>query len=63
VQLLSDSNHFYSQYIGICVILVQVRGKSQRTKGGSDCLYLLSPGGFRIEQSVTKCGGERGSCN
>jgi len=27
VQLLYDSNHFHSQYIRICVFLLQVRGK------------------------------------
>jgi len=30
VQLLYDSNHFHSHYIWICVILLQVRGKSRR---------------------------------
>jgi len=25
---------------------------------GSDCLCLLSPGGFRVEQFVTNCVGE-----
>jgi len=33
------------------------------TKGGSDCLCLLLPGGFHIEQPVTKCVGEHGLCN
>ena len=33
------------------------------TNGGSDCLCLLSPGGFRIEQFVTNCSGERLPCN
>jgi len=33
------------------------------TKGGSDCLCLLSPGGFRIEKSVKNCVGERVPCN
>jgi len=28
------------------------------TKGGSDCLCLLSPGGFRIEQFVINGVGE-----
>jgi len=33
------------------------------TKGRSDCLCLLSPGGFRIEQPVTNCVDERLPCN
>jgi len=33
------------------------------TKGGSDCLCLLSPGDFRVEQFVTNCVGERLPCN
>jgi len=30
VQLLYDSNHFLSQYIWICVFLLQVSGQSRR---------------------------------
>jgi len=33
------------------------------TKGGSDCLCLLSPGRFQIEQFVINCVGERLPCN
>jgi len=33
------------------------------TKGGSDCLCLLSPGRFQIEQCVINCVGERLPCN
>jgi len=32
-------------------------------KGRNYCLCLLTPGGFCIEQSVTKCVGEHGLCN
>jgi len=32
-------------------------------EGWQRLLVLLSPGGFRIEQFVTNCGGERLSCN
>jgi len=32
-------------------------------KGDSDCLCLLSPRGFRIEQFVINCVGERLPCN
>jgi len=32
-------------------------------KGGRDCLCLLSPGRFHIEQFVTNCVGERLPCN
>jgi len=31
--------------------------------GGKRLLVLLSPGGIRIEQFVTNCGGERLPCN
>jgi len=32
-------------------------------EGRHRLLVLLSPGGFRIEQFVTNCGGERLPCN
>jgi len=60
VQLLYDYNHFHSQYIWICVFLLQVRGSDE---GRQRLLVLLSPGGIRIEQFVTNCGGERLPCN
>jgi len=59
VQLLYDSNHFHSQYI--LTLRISSSNQGTVTKGGNDCLCLLSPGGIRIEH--TNCGGERLPCN
>ena len=59
VQLLYDSNHFHNQSIRICVFFKS--GDSH--EGRQRLLVLLSPGGFRIEQFVTNCGGDRVPCN
>jgi len=39
VPLLYDSNHFHSQYIWICIFLLQVRGQSRR-EAASACAPL-----------------------
>jgi len=56
VQLLYYSNHFHGQYISSS-------SQWKVTKGGNNCLCLLSPSGFRIEQFVTNCVREYLPCN
>ena len=59
MQLLYDSNHFHGQSIWICVFFKSGDSHERRQR----LLVLLSPGGIRIEQFVTNCGGERLPCN